>query len=34
VSSEYPLRGEVIIADEPFIRGFPIVSGPPPVKCG
>ena len=30
VSSEYPLRGEVIIADEPFIRGFPIVSGPPP----
>ena len=30
VSSEYPLRGEVIIADEPFIRGLPIVSGPPP----
>lgn len=30
VSSDYPLRGEVIIADAPFIRGFPIVSGPPP----
>ena len=30
VSSDYPLRGEVIIADEPFIRGFPILSGPPP----
>jgi putative ABC transport system permease protein len=30
VSSEYPLRGEVIIADEPFIRGLPITSGPPP----
>jgi putative ABC transport system permease protein len=30
VSSEYPLRGEVIIADQPFIRGFPIRSGPPP----
>jgi len=30
VSSEYPLRGEVIIADEPFIRGYPIISGPPP----
>lgn len=30
VSSAYPLRGEVIIADEPFIRGYPIESGPPP----
>jgi putative ABC transport system permease protein len=30
VSSDYPLRGEVIIADQPFTRGFPIVSGPPP----
>lgn len=30
VSETYPLRGEVIIADAPFIRGFPIESGPPP----
>lgn len=30
VSDTYPLRGEVIIADAPFIRGAPIVSGPPP----
>ena len=30
VSDTYPLRGEVIIADAPFIRGFPIESGPPP----
>jgi len=30
VSDTYPLRGEVIIADQPFIRGFPIQSGPPP----
>jgi len=30
VSSDYPLRGEVIIADQPFVRGFPIRSGPPP----
>ena len=30
VSDTYPLRGEVIIADQPFIRGAPIVSGPPP----
>lgn len=29
VSDSYPLRGEVIIADAPFIRGYPIVSGPP-----
>lgn len=29
VSDTYPLRGEVIIADAPFIRGAPIVSGPP-----
>lgn len=29
VSEAYPLRGEVIIADQPFIRGFPIQSGPP-----
>ena len=30
VSDTYPLRGEVIIADAPFIRGYPIVSGPEP----
>lgn len=30
VSEAYPLRGEVIIADQPFIRGTPIQSGPPP----
>ncbi len=29
VSAAYPLRGEVIIADQPFIRGTPIQSGPP-----
>lgn len=29
VSDAYPLRGEVIIADAPFIRGVPIQSGPP-----
>lgn len=29
VSDAYPLRGEVIIADQPFVRGFPIESGPP-----
>ena len=28
VSDTYPLRGEVIIADQPFIRGYPIQSGP------
>jgi putative ABC transport system permease protein len=28
VSDSYPLRGEVIIADQPFIRGTPIRSGP------
>jgi putative ABC transport system permease protein len=30
VTDTYPLRGEVIIADEPFVRGTPIQSGPPP----
>ncbi|MEX0962785.1 MAG: FtsX-like permease family protein [Pseudohongiellaceae bacterium] len=30
VSDTYPLRGEVIIADQPFIGGFPIESGPAP----
>lgn len=29
VSDSYPLRGEVIIADQPFVRGTPIRSGPP-----
>tara|TARA_B110000858_G_scaffold198442_1_gene265061 strand:+ start:24432 stop:27086 length:2655 start_codon:yes stop_codon:yes gene_type:complete len=29
VSDSYPLRGEVIIADKPFVRGVPIRSGPP-----
>ena len=29
VSGAYPLRGEVIIADQPFVRGVPIQSGPP-----
>ncbi len=28
VSDAYPLRGEVIIADQPFVRGTPIKSGP------
>ena len=28
VSDTYPLRGEVIVADQPFIRGYPIQSGP------
>jgi putative ABC transport system permease protein len=30
VSDAYPLRGEVIIADAPFVRGTPIASGPSP----
>jgi putative ABC transport system permease protein len=30
VSENYPLRGEVIVADAPFTRGTPITSGPPP----
>jgi len=30
VTDAYPLRGDVIIADEPFVRGRPIQSGPPP----
>ncbi len=29
VSDAYPLRGEVIIADQAFVRGTPIESGPP-----
>ena len=30
VSDTYPLRGDVIISDAPFIRGAPIQSGPQP----
>ena len=30
VSTEYPLRGTLIIADEPFVRGYPTDSVPPP----
>lgn len=30
VSDTYPLRGDVIIADAPFVRGAPIQSGPQP----
>ncbi len=30
VSDTYPLRGEVIVTDEPFTRGTPVRSGPPP----
>ncbi len=30
VSENYPLRGDVIIADRAFVRGTPIQSGPPP----
>ena len=29
VTDAYPLRGEVIIADEPFVRGRPAQTGPP-----
>lgn len=29
VSEAYPLRGEIIIAEEAFTRGTPILSGPP-----
>ena len=29
-TDSYPLRGEVIITEEAFTRGRPIVSGPPP----
>ncbi len=29
VSNNYPLRGDVIVADAPFVRGTPIRSGPP-----
>ena len=30
VSDTYPLRGDVIVADAPFVRGAPIQSGPQP----
>ncbi len=30
VTDAYPLRGDVIIADEPFVRGRPVQTGPPP----
>ena len=30
VTEAYPLRGDVIIADEPFVRGRPVQTGPPP----
>jgi len=30
VSNAYPLRGEIIVADEPFVRGYPIAGGPSP----
>ncbi len=30
VGESYPLRGELIISDAPFVRGRPIRSGPPP----
>ncbi|MXX05273.1 MAG: FtsX-like permease family protein [Gammaproteobacteria bacterium] len=30
VSDEYPLRGEVITTRQPFTRGAPVASGPPP----
>lgn len=30
VSDNYPLRGEVIVADAPFTRGTPVRSGPAP----
>ncbi len=30
VSENYPLRGEVIVAEQAFVRGTPVTSGPPP----
>ncbi len=30
VSREYPLRGTLIVADEPFVRGYPTDNVPPP----
>lgn len=30
VSENYPLRGDVIIADQAFVRGTPVQNGPPP----
>lgn len=30
VDDNYPLRGQLIISEEPFIRGWPVVHGPKP----
>lgn len=30
VDDDYPLRGRLIAGDEPFVRGYPVESGPPP----
>ena len=30
VGEQYPLRGNLIVADAPFIRGYPVVEVPPP----
>lgn len=30
VSENYPLRGDVIIAEQAFVRGMPVQNGPPP----
>ncbi|GIT22258.1 MAG: hypothetical protein CM1200mP40_19400 [Gammaproteobacteria bacterium] len=34
VTDAYPLRGDVIIADEPFVRGRPVQTGPPVGEFG
>lgn len=30
VGEKYPLRGKLIVSDEPFVRGYPIFEVPPP----
>ena len=30
VSNEYPLRGEIIVTQQAFTRGVPVLNGPPP----
>ena len=30
VGEQYPLRGKLIVADAPFIRGYPVTDVPPP----
>ena len=30
VGEQYPLRGKLIVADAPFIRGYPVTEVPPP----